>query len=402
MRGFIKTGVFIFVLLVIIVYYILPPLFSKNYVFLKDTATALEDQKDAIPAATHLKTPEPLKGIYMSACYAGSKSLRDGLAKLIDDTELNAVVIDIKDYSGKISFLPNDSWKPYLSEDCNAPDMKDFVKELHDKNIYVIGRITSLQDPFFAKQNPKEAVKKNSDKTALWHDRKGISYLDPGSEVMLDHLVALAKDSYDAGFDEINFDYIRFPSDGNMSDIYFPYSEGKSKPEVMEGVFKYFHNNLASDGVIISADLFGMVTTNTDDLNIGQVLERALPYFDYIAPMVYPSHYPPNFNGWKNPNTVPYDLVKFVMSAAVRRTIATSTVINTFEGVYIASTTPKMYTKASFDKNKIRPWLQDFDYGGNYDIPEVKAQMQATYDSGLTSWVLWSPSNKYTAGALSK
>ncbi|HEY4512035.1 MAG TPA: putative glycoside hydrolase, partial [Candidatus Paceibacterota bacterium] len=249
MRGFIRTGLFLFVLLIIVVYYVLPPLFSKDYIFSKNAVTASEDEEDLIPTVRHLNPPEPLKGIYMSACYAGSKELREGLAKLIDDTELNAIVIDIKDYSGKISFLPNDTWKPYLSDNCNAPDMKDFIQSLHDRNIYVIGRITVFQDPFFAKQNPKEAVKKNSDKTAIWHDRKGISYLDPGSSVTLDHIVALAKDSYDVGFDEINFDYIRFPSDGPMNDIYFPYSEGKSKPAVMEGVYKHLHDKLKPEGV---------------------------------------------------------------------------------------------------------------------------------------------------------
>ena len=125
--------------------------------------------------------------------------------------------------------------------------------------------------------------------------------------------MALSKDSYVAGFDELNFDYIRFPPDGNMKDIDFSWSKGKTKADVLEYFFAYLHDALKNTGAVISADLFGMTTTNTDDLNIGQVLERALPYFDYIAPMVYPSHYPPNFNGWKNPNHYPYELIKFVV-----------------------------------------------------------------------------------------
>ena len=120
-----------------------------------------------------------------------------------------------------------------------------------------------------------------------------------------------------------------------------------------------------------------MTTTNNDDLGIGQYLEDALPYFDAIAPMVYPSHYPPNYNGWKDPNQHAYDVVHYSMSRAVSRAM-------------VASTTPL----------KLRPWLQDFDYGGDYDIPEVKAQIQATYDAGLDSWMLWSPSNRYTRAAL--
>src|SRR3989344_2449898 len=399
MRGFVKAGISSLIILLALAYFIVPPLLSESFSI---SDVIFPNTEEVKPKVAHIATPKPVKGIYMTACYAGSKSLRDGLVKLIEDTELNAVVIDIKDFSGKISFLPNDSWKDYLSDECSALDMIDFIKELHSKNIYVIGRITSFQDPYFAKQNPTEAVKKNSDKTALWKDKKGISYLDPGSVVAREHLTKLALDSYNAGFDEVNFDYIRFPSDGPMNDIYFPYSEGKSKPAVMEGVYKHLHDKLKPEGVVISVDLFGMVTTNTDDLNIGQTLESALPYFDFIDPMVYPSHYPSNFNGWKNPNTVPYELIHFVLASAVRRTEATSTLVSTFDGVYIASSTPKRYTKESFDKYKIRPWLQDFDYGGNYGVAEVKAQIKATYDVGLDSFLMWDPSNKYTPAAFDK
>lgn len=400
---YLQIGIIVFVTLFIGVFVVAPKFFYKSVV-LGDAEVSRKEEKveEKKPEVTHVKTPEPLKAIYMSACYAGSPKLREGLVKLIDETELNAIIIDIKDYSGKISFVPNDTWQSFLSDKCSASDMKEFIKHLHEKNIYVMGRITSFQDPYYASLHPEIAVKKNSDKTKLWADRKGINYLDPSAPLTLEHLTKLALDSYDIGFDEINFDYIRFPSDGNMKDIYFPFSEGKDKSVVMEGVFKTLSENLKPKGVVISADLFGMVTTNTDDLNIGQVLEKALPYFDYIAPMVYPSHYPPNFNGWKDPNKYPGELIKFVMDSAVKRTIATTTVIQTLGGQYIASTTPKLYTKESYSPQKMRPWLQDFDYGGNYDIPEVKAQIKATYDAGLTSWMLWSPSNRYTVGALEK
>ena len=141
--------------------------------------------------------------------------------------------------------------------------------------------------------------------------------------------------------------------------------------------FSYLHEKLSNTGIVLSADLFGMTTTNTDDLNIGQVLENTLPYFDFVAPMVYPSHYPPHFNGWLNPNQHVYEVVNFSMARAVER-------------AKTASTSPL----------KLRPWLQDFDYGGNYGETEVRAQMKATYDAGLTSWMLWDPANKYTRAAL--
>lgn len=356
---------------------------------------------DIQPAVTHVPTPRSQKVIYMTSCVVGTPSFRNDLVKLIEETELNSVIIDIKDFSGTLSFVPKaEELKEFVSDRCRAPDMKEFIERLHDKGIYVIGRITVFQDPFFAKKHPDLAVKKASDGT-IWKDYKGISFTDPGSKEVWDHIIAIAKESYAIGFDELNFDYIRFPSDGPMSDIAFPWSGNRKKADVLESFFKYLSEQLHPTGMVISADLFGMTTTNTDDLNIGQVLEKAAPYFDFIAPMVYPSHYPPNFNGWANPNEHAYGVIKFSMDSAVRRFLATTTPVQLLGTEPISTTTkPLLYRKGSWNPEKLRPWLQDFDYGGNYDIPEVKAQIQATYDAGLTSWMLWAPSNRYTRGAL--
>ena len=379
-RGwFILGGVFFFgvVPLFSIFYIVAPSFLTLTYKSEKAEATAVESIALKEPPVTHIETPEPLKAIYMSSWVAGTPSIREGLVKLIEDTELNAVVIDIKDYTGKISFEVSDMELQKIgSAEKRVSDMKEFIAWLHKKNIYVIGRIAVFQDPYMVKHRPDLAVKRKSD-GAVWKDYKGISWLDASSREVWDYAVLIGRESYNLGFDELNFDYIRFPSDGNMKDISYPLSESKQKSEVIRNFFEYLSLNLRPSGVKISADLFGMTATNKDDLNIGQVLENALPYFDYIAPMVYPSHYPSGFNGYGDPNKYPYEVVNFSMSEAVKRTNE-------------ASTTPL----------KLRPWLQDFDYGGNYDVKEVKAQIKATYDSGLTSWMLWSPSNKYTKGAL--
>jgi len=352
------------------------------------------------PEVIHIPTPTPVRSVYMTSCAAATPSFRQHLTKLIDETELNAIVIDIKDYTGRLSYIPDEpSLQPFLSNRCYAADMKAFIKTLHEKNIYVIGRVTVFQDPYFSTLHPEFAVKRASD-GEIWKDKKGLSYLDPGSQAAWDHTVAIATSSYAIGFDEINFDYIRFPSDGNMSDISFPYSNGKSKQVVLESFFSYLHDKMTEAGIVTSADLFGMTTTNVDDLNIGQVLERTLPYFDYVAPMVYPSHYPPRFNGWPNPNLVVYDLIHFVMKRGVERTVATTTVVETFSGERIGTSTPALYTKPAWSKYKLRPWIQDFDYGGNYGPKEVRDQIQATYDVGLDSWMLWDPANRYTREAL--
>ncbi len=326
----------------------------------------------------HIKTPEAVKAVYMSSWVAGSPKYRDRLVHLIDTTELNAVVVDVKDSTGIISFEMKDPLvKSIGAFENRIPDVKALIKELHEKNIYVIARIAVFQDPYITKLKPEWAVETKAGK--IWKDRKGLSWANMASKDFWDYTVAIARETYRTGFDELNFDYVRFPSDGNMNDIAYPgFDESKvSKSEQLRRFFEYLSDSLKLSHAPLSVDLFGMTTTNTDDLNIGQVLENALPYFDYIAPMVYPSHYPPTFNGWKKPATVPYELIKFVMEEGVKRVVA-------------ASSTP----------NKLRPWLQDFDLGAVYTGSMVREQIQATYDVGLNSWMLWDASNKYTPSAL--
>jgi len=336
---------------------------------------------------THMKTPDPVRALYMTSCIAATPGLRSRFVTLADKTEINALVIDIKDYSGTIVFRSDD---PVLKQSgvtgCVASDLKEFLGQLHKKHVYVIGRITVFQDPYYVKAHPELAIRKASATTTPWKDYKGISYIDAGAQPFWNYIVTLARASYAIGFDELNFDYVRFPSDGPMKDIYYPFSEARvnadpilGKANILRDFFTYLSGQLQRGDVHIplSVDLFGMTTTNSDDLNIGQILEYAEPYFDYIAPMVYPSHYPPTFHGYDNPNHYPYEVVNYSMSTAVERLI-----------------------KASSTPSKLRPWLQDFNYGGDYGVPEVRAQMQGVYDAGLDSWMLWNPSNVYTRGAL--
>ncbi len=330
---------------------------------------------------THVMPPDATKGIYMTSWVASNHELRNNLVKLMDETEINSVVIDIKDYSGKIVFtVTNPDLKKYGSEEVRVKDLPEFIDTLHKKNIYVIGRVAVFQDAYFVKYRPDIAVK-NKAGTATWKDRKGISWIDAGSREYWDYIILLAKESYNIGFDEINFDYIRFPSDGNMQDISFPWSTSTPKATVIKNFFTYLHEHLQGTGLKTSADLFGMVTTAQDDMGIGQLLENALPNFDYVDPMVYPSHYPATFQGFKEPEAHPYEVVHYAMLSAVKRAEA------------LASSTGQTVAV-------LRPWLQDFGLRMTYGSTEVRAQIKATNDVGLHSWLLWSASNKYTLGAL--
>lgn len=345
-----------------------------------------------VPKVIHLPTPEPLKAVYMTACYASMPLLRQKLTTLIEETELNAVVIDIKDYTGTVSF-------DTVGNGCKVADMEEFIKNLHTKGIYVIGRVTVFQDPAYTKLYPELAVQKKSD-GSTWKDRKGLAFIDVGAREYWDYIISISKEAEKIGFDEINFDYIRFPSDGNMEDITFPHTGTTTKREMLRQFFEYLDFNLKEIPVKTSADLFGMVTTNSDDLGIGQTLENVLPYFDYISPMVYPSHYPANFNGWLDPNKVPYELIKYVLDSAVKKTESfTSTTLSILNSTSTISTLPERNVRR-INKNQIRPWLQDNDYPIHYTAAMVRAQIQATNDAGLSSWMIWDPANIYTKDAL--
>jgi len=343
---------------------------------------------------THVETPNSVKAIYMTACVAATPSWRENLKKFVETTELNSIIIDIKDFSGTISFI-DPSFPQVDVSGCRVSDMREFVADLHKSNIYVIGRITVFQDPYYTKLHPELAVKRKSD-GEVWKDYKGLAFIDVGAKPYWDYMVDLSKKSYALGFDELNFDYIRYPSDGDMKNTDYTWTPKQSsgedatgqvvfmtKAEVLKNFFAYLHDNLKDTGAKTSADIFGMTTTNTDDLGIGQVLENALLYFDFVAPMVYPSHYPPTWNGFKNPAEYPYEVIKISMGRAVEREEALRLSMG------IATSTP----------SKLRPWLQDFNLGATYGVSEVRAQIKATYDVGLNSWFVWNAGNKYTVGA---
>ncbi|MEK7609661.1 MAG: putative glycoside hydrolase [Patescibacteria group bacterium] len=348
---------------------------------------------------THLPTPNPLKGVYMTSWASGSKKSRDHLFDLVDNTEINAVVIDVKDYTGRISFSVS---SPELiatgAAESRIPDVRQFIGALHKKGVYVIARISAFQDSYLINIHPEWAVKTKTGE--IWKDYKGVRWLDPGAKPVWDYLAAIGNESYAIGFDELNFDYVRFPSDGNLDNISYSWSDGKSRSEIMKEFFVYIHDQFASTSIPISADLFGLTTSAEGDLGIGQILEYALKYFDYVSPMVYPSHFGYGFNGHAKPAQYPYEVVKYSMDKAISKAEATTTRLLYFALDPIASTTSQSYTREIYDKNKLRPWLQAFDLGAIYTPEMIRSQIQATYDSGLTSWMLWNAGSVYDKAAL--
>ncbi|MBN1779194.1 MAG: putative glycoside hydrolase [Candidatus Buchananbacteria bacterium] len=298
------------------------------------------------------------KGIYLTAYTAGNQARMNELVDLIKATELNTVVIDIKDYTGKIFFAADIPLARKIgSEEIRLPDLKNLLASLKEQGIYTIARITVFQDPYLAESRPNIALKDKSGN--IWRDWKGLSWVDPTQQLVWDYNIDLARQAVAVGFDEVNFDYVRFPSDGDIKQIAYANLadasyEGKSK--VMAAFYKYIYDQLRFEPIVTSADLFGMVMWRSDGLNIGQRYQDAAPYFDYICPMVYPSHFPDGFEGFANPAEHPYEVIY-------------RSLVNGEKLV-------------SQPRAKLRPWLQDFNIGAVYDGSMIESQKKATYDAG--------------------
>lgn len=339
--------------------------------------TASAPETSAREAVMHITAPSALKAIYISSWVAGTPSVREKLVRLVEETELNAVVIDVKDNTGAIT------WEERMKE----ADLVLLLEELHSKGIYVIGRVAVFQDPAYALAHRDHAVKKQDG--SLWKSRKGEYWVDTGSKQMWDNILTISEHAHSLGFDEINLDYIRFSTEGVKDGLVFPQSGARAANDrvgVVSDFYEYITGELHKRGIPVSGDVFGIITTSTADIPVlGQDLHKALQYFDYVAPMVYPSHYAPGTFGFSNPAANPGAVIRESMLGAVR--IADE----------VASSTGQATSSV---RGKLRPWYQDFDMGATYTAEMVRAQIEAGENLGISSWMLWDPSNKYTRAAL--
>jgi hypothetical protein len=335
---------------------------------------------------------ENVKGLYINEFVANSQSIgaqkiREDIKILLSKTELNAVVIDVKEAHGP-----------------NLPlSLKDFVKELQDEDIWVIARIVVFRDSSLRNEKPQLYLKtKEGD---FWQDYSGALWLDPKSVEVRHYLLEFSKKVVDLGFDELQFDYIRFPSDGNLQDIVFPfYDKEQEKTEVIDEFLSYLSQNLKSHKpqIILSADLFGLVAVHHRAPTIGQELDDLSGFFDYISFMLYPSHY---YEGFSIEEDSKRELpaLYFPYESEDILTVVSN---HPYEVVYRSILSAKDYLLNINSDTKIRPWLQDFslkadsDRGIHYDAEKVKAQIKAAEDAGASGWLLWNPANIYTKEAL--
>jgi len=333
-----------------------------------------------------------VKGLYVSAYRAGVSSYMARFIEICETTEINALVIDVKDDLGQITFITETEG---LSESSRhiIPDVEGLIANLKNRGVYTIARVVCFKDPMWSGKHPEHAIQ---DKWgALWSDRGGVSWLDPYKPAAWDYLTAVCMEAARLGFDEIQLDYVRFPADGRLVDIdYGAAGEEKTKPEIISEFVAHIRGKLAIEGVRLSADVFGIIAISSNDANnIGQDLGLLLPNADSVCPMIYPSHFAnrrqngtgQRINGvlFEAPDLKPYDVVYNILVSTAR------------------------HIDDEAEHAVIRPYLQDFtaDYLGEgyfqpYAAQQVREQIQAVYDAGFEEWILWNHYSNYSVDAL--
>ena len=329
------------------------------------------------------RTPVQAKGIFVTGAVAGTGNTMPALTQLVENSSLNAMVIDIKNDSGEVTYkmeLP-------LSQEIGAEvryvsDMPGLVRQLKDKGIYLIARIVAFKDPILAEKKPEYAVK-NADGT-VFHDNNGLAWVNPYKEEVWDYLIDLSKQAVELGFDEIQYDYIRFSTAKGISEADFgAASEGLTKQDAINGFLTKAYETLAPLGVYVSADVFGTIICNESDGElIGQDYVEMAKHCDYICPMVYPSHYVNDAYGIAVPDAKPYELIYASVADGE------------------AKLAKAREADASVHIAKQRPWLQAFTATWvqghiKYRGKQLQDQTRGAADAGVEEWLLWNAANNY-------
>jgi hypothetical protein len=330
--------------------------------------------KPAAPLPTKreqlLKTE--FRAIYITSWTAGINRF-NALLDMVTRSHLNAMVIDIKDSTGRVGY---DSKVPLVAQtgayERRIRDLDGILKLCREKKVYTIARIAVFQDPNLAKARNDLAV--GAGGKSVWKDRKGLAWVDPASKEVWDYNIAIAKEAAAKGFDEVQFDYVRFPTDGKLKTMSYPvYKRDVPKHEIIRRFFEYVDQQMKPVDVLTSADIFGLTTMVEDDMNIGQRIEDVADYVDFVCPMIYPSHYPKGHLGLKNPADHPYRVIYDASLRGMKR----------LEG----------------KRARMRPWLQDFKLGAAYDKKMIIDQIQAARDAGVSGFAIWNARNVYTESA---
>lgn len=321
-----------------------------------------------------------MRALYVNAWAAGSRSRMAELLRIADATEINSFIIDVKESD---TFLAYDSTTIPLAREIGAnlrPATKwlpALVDTLDAHGIYSVARIVVFKDRMLAEKKPDLAIRHVNG--GLWRDRKGGAWVNPYDKRVWDYNIAIAREALAMGFSELQWDYVRFPdvTDAMRATMTYPGSNGRSRADNIREFIRYTKDQLREFHVPVTVDVFGLVTHAEGDVDIGQNWETVIAAADAVLPMVYPSHYSTGHYGFAKPHAVPYQLTRVALTDAVQRT-------------------EFLRDSAKVPVGEIRPWLEAMSIRGmSYGSPEVRAQIQGTYDAGLKSWALWNPGSKY-------
>jgi hypothetical protein len=318
------------------------------------------------------------KALYLSFYGIGDRNLRESAVKLIQETELNTLVIDVK---GDRSMIPYKSSIPLTAEVgaqriITVKEMAGLMRSLKRKGIYTIARIVLFKDNLLALTRPEWAVKTQGGE--IWRDRENLAWVDPFNKEAWDYNINIAMEAAQYGFDEIQFDYVRFPDASGLRFSMDNTEENRVK--AISGFLMEARRRLIPYNVFLSADIFGYVCWNLNDTNIGQRLEDLAPHVDYICPMLYPSGFQYGIPGYRNP------------------------VANSFEIIYLSL--KRAQERTNLPSHRFRPWLQAFrDYAFDrryFNDKEILGEIKAAEGFSSHGWMLWNPRNNYSSGGLKK
>lgn len=339
---------------------------------------ALNDSDAALKSVDVRLHPFAAKALYLSFFGIGDLTLRSSALKLIEETELNALVIDVKGDRGRIPYHSSVALASEVGAQkvITVRDISALLTRLRDKGVYTIARVVAFKDDPLARAHPELAV---HDRTGgIWSDREGLAWSDPFQPVAREYVLAVAEEAARLGFDEIQFDYLRFPDEPGL--VFSRPNNEANRVAAISGFVAEASRRLAPYNVFVAADIFGYVLWNKDDTAIGQRLEDLAPYLDYISPMLYPSGFQFGIPGYRDPVAHPHEIVALSLRNAQKRT--------------------------GLPGLRFRPWLQAFrDYAFDrrvFGTDEIAAQTRAAEEFGSNGWMLWNPRNVYSDEGLKK
>jgi hypothetical protein len=317
-----------------------------------------------------------IRSIYVTAGAVGSESKWNELLDLVERTEINSMVIDIKDSTGLIFYDTEVELAHEIDVVRPQYDVREVLAELQERGIYTIARQVIFEDPALAEARNDLAIMDSEG--GLWRTFNGIAWLSAYEEEVWDYNIEIMMEAVELGFDEIQLDYMRFPSDGPLNRAEYGVDEHSSETRIA-AITEYLrrsHEAIMPTKAYLGGDIFGLALWELGDGGIGQHLESITPHLDYIKPMIYPSHFYEGSMGFEVPNDHPYEVILYSLQNGGER--------------------------IPNDVAKLRPWLQDFSFGPGraYGPDEVRAQIDASDDFGATGWMLWSASNNYQEDAL--